>query len=144
MDSSSLDSDSGDSGSNLGSSDSSDLSDSDDSDDLENWMILGRGNQDGDQSISLNLEGKLNSNAGEFFPFPFFVCACTMSRIKTMTIFYSPSHLLHLSHLQFLDNQSAQQGDCMSNCQCGLFYTCITSLPSITVCTVSLLVLRKE
>lgn len=71
MDSSSLDSDSGDSGSNLGSSDSSDLSDSDDSDDLENWMILGRGNQDGDQSISLNLEGKLDSNAGEFSPFPF-------------------------------------------------------------------------
>ncbi|TWW59371.1 hypothetical protein D4764_06G0009010 [Takifugu flavidus] len=64
VDSSSLDSDSGDSGSNLGSSDSSDLSDSDDSDDLENWMILGRGNQDGDQSISLNLEGKFDSNAG--------------------------------------------------------------------------------
>lgn len=75
MDSSSLDSDSGDSGSNLGSSDSSDLSDSDDSDDLENWMILGRGNQDGDQSISLNLEGKFDSNAGEFFPLSLF-CLC--------------------------------------------------------------------
>lgn len=115
VDSSSLDSDSKDSGSNLGTSDSSDLSDSDDSDDLENWMILGRGNQDGDQSISLNLEGKLSSNAGEFFPFPFF-CACTMCRIKIMTIFCSPSHLLHLTHLQFLDNQSAQQGGYMSDC----------------------------
>lgn len=129
VDSSSLDSDSEDSGSNLGSSDSSDLSDSDD---LENWMILGRGNQDGDQSISLNLEGKLDSNTGEFFPFPFFVCACTMCRIKTMTLFCSPSHLLHLTHLQFLDNQSAHQGGCTSNRWCGLFYTSITSLLYIT------------
>ncbi|XP_073334206.1 zinc finger CCHC domain-containing protein 7 [Pagrus major] len=39
-------------------SDSDSLSDSSDSEDLENWMILGRGNQDGDQSISLNLEGE--------------------------------------------------------------------------------------
>lgn len=39
------------------SSASSDSSDSSDSDGLENWMILGRGSQDGDQSISLNLEG---------------------------------------------------------------------------------------
>ncbi|XP_076585777.1 zinc finger CCHC domain-containing protein 7 [Chaetodon auriga] len=44
-------------------SDSSDLSDSSDSDGLENWMILGRGNQDGDQSISLNLEGRSVSDA---------------------------------------------------------------------------------
>ncbi len=42
-------------------SDSSDSSNSSDSDGLENWMILGRGNQDGDQSISLNLEGASNS-----------------------------------------------------------------------------------
>ncbi|XP_068607296.1 zinc finger CCHC domain-containing protein 7 [Brachionichthys hirsutus] len=35
----------------------SEPSDSSDSDYLENWMILGRANQDGDQSISLNLEG---------------------------------------------------------------------------------------
>uniref|UniRef100_A0A1A8J8L3 Zinc finger CCHC domain-containing protein 7 n=1 Tax=Nothobranchius kuhntae TaxID=321403 RepID=A0A1A8J8L3_NOTKU len=33
-----------------------DSSDSEGSDDLENWMILGQGMQDGDQSISLNLE----------------------------------------------------------------------------------------
>lgn len=45
------------------STDSSDSSDSSDSDILENWMILGRGNQDGDQSISLNLEGGSNSVA---------------------------------------------------------------------------------
>ncbi|XP_071779360.2 zinc finger CCHC domain-containing protein 7 isoform X1 [Centroberyx gerrardi] len=34
-----------------------------DSDGLENWMILGRGKQDGDQCISLNLEGESDSNA---------------------------------------------------------------------------------
>ncbi|XP_056228615.1 zinc finger CCHC domain-containing protein 7 [Seriola aureovittata] len=44
-------------------SDSSDSSDSPDSDCLENWMILGPGNQEGDQSISLNLEGGSDSNA---------------------------------------------------------------------------------
>ncbi|KAF7666214.1 hypothetical protein LDENG_00114550 [Lucifuga dentata] len=38
-------------------------SDSSDSDGLENWMILGRGKQYGDQSISLNLEGGSNSNS---------------------------------------------------------------------------------
>ncbi|XP_041641495.1 zinc finger CCHC domain-containing protein 7 [Cheilinus undulatus] len=43
-------------------SDSSDASDSSDSDGLENWMILGRGKQDGDHSISLNLEGESNSS----------------------------------------------------------------------------------
>ncbi|CAF92413.1 unnamed protein product, partial [Tetraodon nigroviridis] len=63
VDSSSSESDSEESESKLCSPDSSDSSDSDD---LENWMILGRGNQDGDQSISLNLEGKLHSNAGRF------------------------------------------------------------------------------
>ncbi|XP_059194148.1 zinc finger CCHC domain-containing protein 7 [Centropristis striata] len=41
-------------------SDSSDSSS--DSDALENWMILGRGQQDGDHSISLNLEGGSDSN----------------------------------------------------------------------------------
>uniref|UniRef100_A0A3B4VJI6 Zinc finger CCHC domain-containing protein 7 n=1 Tax=Seriola dumerili TaxID=41447 RepID=A0A3B4VJI6_SERDU len=50
--------------SELDSSDSSDSSDSPDSDCLENWMILGRGNQEGDQSISLNLEGGSDSNTG--------------------------------------------------------------------------------
>lgn len=70
MDSSSPELDSGDSESNL---DSSDSSDSSDSDDLENWMILGRGNEDGDQSISLNLEGKVDGNAGELFTFIFFM-----------------------------------------------------------------------
>ncbi|XP_068561567.1 zinc finger CCHC domain-containing protein 7-like [Cebidichthys violaceus] len=45
----------------------SDSSDSSDSDHLENWMILGRGKQDGDQSISLNLEGgsDINEDAEE-------------------------------------------------------------------------------
>ncbi|XP_061685678.1 zinc finger CCHC domain-containing protein 7 [Syngnathoides biaculeatus] len=36
---------------------------SSDSDVLENWMILGRGNEDGDRSISLNLEGSTDNNA---------------------------------------------------------------------------------
>lgn len=40
------------------SSSESDSDLSSDSEDLENWMILGRGNQDGDQTISLNLEGE--------------------------------------------------------------------------------------
>ncbi|XP_065814936.1 zinc finger CCHC domain-containing protein 7 [Labrus bergylta] len=56
VDSSSSDSDSE-------KSESSESSDSSDSDGLENWMILGRGNQDGDHSISLNLEGGFVSNA---------------------------------------------------------------------------------
>lgn len=43
---------------------SSEASDSSDSDGLENWMILGRENQDGDQSISLNLEGVRVSSSG--------------------------------------------------------------------------------
>lgn len=38
--------------------------DSSDSEGLENWMILGRGNQDGDHSISLNLEGGSYGNTG--------------------------------------------------------------------------------
>uniref|UniRef100_A0A8C5IAY1 Zinc finger CCHC domain-containing protein 7 n=1 Tax=Gouania willdenowi TaxID=441366 RepID=A0A8C5IAY1_GOUWI len=50
---------------NLSSSTSEDSksesdSDSADSDVLENWMILGRENQDGDKSISLNVEGGSN------------------------------------------------------------------------------------
>ena len=59
--SSSSDSDSEDSESKSGS----DSSDSSDSDNLENWMILGQGQQDGDQTISLNLEGGSDSNTGE-------------------------------------------------------------------------------
>ncbi|XP_034543875.1 zinc finger CCHC domain-containing protein 7 [Notolabrus celidotus] len=59
--SSSSDSDSEESESE--SSNTSDSSDSSDSDDLENWMILGPGKQDGDHSISLNLEGGSDSNA---------------------------------------------------------------------------------
>ncbi|XP_060921173.1 zinc finger CCHC domain-containing protein 7 isoform X2 [Labrus mixtus] len=62
VDSSSSDSDSEKSESKS-ESESSESSDSSDSDGLENWMILGRGNQDGDHSISLNLEGGFNSNA---------------------------------------------------------------------------------
>ncbi|XP_037327649.2 zinc finger CCHC domain-containing protein 7 [Pungitius pungitius] len=58
-----------DSSTSVSSSDASqsDSSDSSDSDDLENWMILGQGRQDGDQSISLNLEGGSDGNhdAGE-------------------------------------------------------------------------------
>ncbi|KAM9313930.1 zinc finger CCHC domain-containing protein 7 isoform 2-T4 [Pholidichthys leucotaenia] len=41
----------------------SDASDSSDSDCLESWMIIGQGGQDGDQSISLNLEGGYDDNA---------------------------------------------------------------------------------
>lgn len=43
--------------------------DSSDVDDLENWMILGQGRQDGDQSISLNVEGGSYSSSigGPFF-----------------------------------------------------------------------------
>ncbi|XP_068448269.1 zinc finger CCHC domain-containing protein 7 [Clinocottus analis] len=44
------------------SSDSSDSSESSDSEVLENWMMLGPGRQDGDQSISLNLKGASDSN----------------------------------------------------------------------------------
>lgn len=43
---------------------SSEASESSDSDGLENWMILGRENQDGDQSISLNLEGVCADGSG--------------------------------------------------------------------------------
>lgn len=44
-------------------SDSQYVSSSSDSEHLENWMILGRGHQDGDQSISLNLDGVAESHA---------------------------------------------------------------------------------
>ncbi|KAM7419189.1 hypothetical protein PAMA_016351 [Pampus argenteus] len=40
----------------------SDSSESSDSDGLENWMLLGRGNQDGDHTISLNLESGTDSS----------------------------------------------------------------------------------
>ncbi|XP_035515895.1 zinc finger CCHC domain-containing protein 7 [Morone saxatilis] len=69
VDSSSSESDSEESDSKSESSESSESSgssgssDSSDSDGLENWMILGPGNQDGDQSISLNLEGRSDCNA---------------------------------------------------------------------------------
>uniref|UniRef100_A0A3Q2EFW6 Zinc finger CCHC domain-containing protein 7 n=1 Tax=Cyprinodon variegatus TaxID=28743 RepID=A0A3Q2EFW6_CYPVA len=47
----------------------SDSSDSTDADDLENWMILGQGKQDGDRSISLNVEGgSYSSGTGGSFP----------------------------------------------------------------------------
>lgn len=45
-------------------SDFSFSSNSSNSDVVEKWMILGRGNEDGDQCISLNLEGGTDSNAG--------------------------------------------------------------------------------
>lgn len=66
VDSSSSESDSeeSESKSDTDSPESSELSESSDSDGLENWMLLGRGNQDGDQSISLNLEGGSDINAG--------------------------------------------------------------------------------
>lgn len=41
----------------------SDSCSSSDSDDLENWMILGPGQEEGDQSISLNLDGVAESSA---------------------------------------------------------------------------------
>lgn len=109
MDSSSPELDSEDSECNLDSSDSSDLSDSSDSDDLENWMILGRGNEDGDQSISLNLEGKLDGNAGEFRSFRLLV---SWMQNKTTTVFYIQSQLPLLTHMQLFDNQLAQQCGC--------------------------------
>lgn len=63
------------------SSESESNSESESSDDLENWMILGPGNQDGDQSISLNLEGGSDSSAGMSFVYrlpPLCVCSvCT-------------------------------------------------------------------
>nr|XP_061792493.1 zinc finger CCHC domain-containing protein 7 [Nerophis lumbriciformis] len=46
-------------------SESSLSSNSSDSDVLENWMILGQGQQDGDHSISLNLEGSADINVEE-------------------------------------------------------------------------------
>nr|XP_019955885.1 PREDICTED: zinc finger CCHC domain-containing protein 7-like [Paralichthys olivaceus] len=58
IDSSSSESDSEESESNS----ESDSSDSSDSECLENWMILGRGKQVEDQSISLNLEGGSDGN----------------------------------------------------------------------------------
>uniref|UniRef100_A0A3Q2P7J3 Zinc finger CCHC domain-containing protein 7 n=1 Tax=Fundulus heteroclitus TaxID=8078 RepID=A0A3Q2P7J3_FUNHE len=48
-------------------------SDSTDVDDLENWMILGQGRQDGDQSISLNVEGG-SYDSGTGGPFLSAVC----------------------------------------------------------------------
>ncbi|KAM9792730.1 zinc finger CCHC domain-containing protein 7 [Neosynchiropus ocellatus] len=39
--------------------------DSSDSDSLENWMILGRGKEDGDQSISLNLDDKRDATSDD-------------------------------------------------------------------------------
>uniref|UniRef100_A0A667Y7R0 Zinc finger CCHC domain-containing protein 7 n=2 Tax=Myripristis murdjan TaxID=586833 RepID=A0A667Y7R0_9TELE len=52
------------SGSESEESESESESESDsDSDGLESWMILGRDNQDGDQSISLNLEGESDSSS---------------------------------------------------------------------------------
>lgn len=69
-------------------------------------MILGRGNEDGDQSISLNLEGKLDGNACEFCSFRLFV---SWMQNKTMTVFYIQSQLPLLTHLQLFDNQLAQQ-----------------------------------
>lgn len=61
---SSSESDSEESESKPVSSAASDESDSSDSEGLENWMILGQGNQDGDQSISLNLEGTCDNSSG--------------------------------------------------------------------------------
>ncbi|XP_058496162.1 zinc finger CCHC domain-containing protein 7 [Solea solea] len=60
--SSDSDSDESESKSESDSSDSLDSSDSSDSEGLENWMILGQGKQNEDQSISLNLEGGSDSN----------------------------------------------------------------------------------
>lgn len=80
VDSSSSESDSeeSESKSETDPSESSESSESSDSDDLENWMLLGRGNQDGDQTISLNLEGGCDSNAG--------VCACLFIYMLLMCV----------------------------------------------------------
>ncbi|XP_068177633.1 zinc finger CCHC domain-containing protein 7 isoform X2 [Antennarius striatus] len=65
VDSSSSESSDSESSESKSPSELPDPSDSSDSDYLENWMILGRGNQDGDKSISLNLEGGSDSKAVE-------------------------------------------------------------------------------
>ncbi|XP_053713817.1 zinc finger CCHC domain-containing protein 7-like isoform X2 [Synchiropus splendidus] len=59
--SSNSDSDSSDSDSDSSDSDT----DSSDSDSLENWMILGRGKEDGDQSISLNLDNNRDATSDD-------------------------------------------------------------------------------
>ena len=89
MDSSSSESDSEEFASKP-ESDSSDPSDSSDSDGLESWMILGRGKQDGDQSISLNLEQLSDSNAG--------VTLFTCGLIYLCELFFS-GYVLHCSKL---------------------------------------------
>lgn len=49
----------------------SESSGSSDSDELENWMILGQGMLDGDDSILLNLKGgSYNATGGRLFLFP--------------------------------------------------------------------------
>lgn len=67
-------------------SESSDSSDSSDSDGLENWMILGAGKQDGDQSISLNLEGGSDSNAGVSLCMCGLVYVCVPSVLRVLCI----------------------------------------------------------
>ncbi|KAM9856986.1 LOW QUALITY PROTEIN: zinc finger CCHC domain-containing protein 7, partial [Aulostomus maculatus] len=76
-----------DSDSELESKSESASSDSSDSDDLENWMILGRGKQDGDHSISLNVEGGSDSNTGEW---------------KHAAILCGPAHSEHLASMQHI------------------------------------------
>ena len=53
-----------------------DSPDSSDSDGLENWMILGRETQDGDQTISLNLEGGSDGNSGASLFMCGLICMC--------------------------------------------------------------------
>lgn len=69
---------SSDSSESADSSDAPDPSDSEDSGDserVENWMILGQEGQDGDQSISLNLEGDSRASNSGVFSF-FFSIKC--------------------------------------------------------------------
>lgn len=92
VDSSSSESDSeeSESKSETDPSESSESSESSDSDGLENWMLLGRGNQDGDQTISLNLEGGCDSNAGVcVFVHIYVAYVCTLFVLGVLSIVQS-------------------------------------------------------
>ena len=112
IDSSSSESDS-DSSESISESDSSESSDSEC---LENWMILGRGEQVEDQSISLNLEGGSNSDTGVSLGtcVCVSVCLCVCVSVclcvcvwpgekKQWVILRGPAHSELLSYVQLID-----------------------------------------
>lgn len=131
----------------------SDSSDSSDSDSLENWMILGRGQQDGDQSISLNLEGGADSSAGlSLFicVYPWWICCALLEalwyvfyasecvrvtkRIEAASIFYGPAHSEHLAYLQHIDKERVQPFTTTFVCVCAhvSMYICSFSVCMFT------------